>query len=179
MGAGASNAEGAPAGAVTQSSRGTYARLATRTQFEAGVGGLLSATRRLLRCADRDLARFGLATRASTELLERLLLGDRSARVRLLIDDPLWVGSDAPRLRALQLKFSHALEIRIAAGEEPVGDRAWLLGDARHALTLRPAQTSDGELWMDQPAVAAPLANEFDRLWDATSDSLPAVPLGL
>jgi hypothetical protein len=156
-----------------------HVRVASRADLESAVIELLRAARRIVRCAERDLSRFGLSGRDVVQLIERMLVADRAARVRLLADETGWLESGAARLRRLQWTHSHALEIRIASSDDPVGDDAWLLADELHALRLQPATTVQGDLWLRQAPHARALIAAFDRRWDAAAHSLPTVPLGL
>jgi hypothetical protein len=139
----------------------------------------LALARRTVRCQQRDLSPFDLAGRAAEGELRRLLLAHRQARVRLLVDDATWLETRAPRLRALQRQFSHALELRVAAADDPVGDDAVLLVDDHIALELKPSATARGDVWLHHPARVQPLAAAFDRRWESGGHNLAVAPLGL
>jgi hypothetical protein len=139
----------------------------------------LGLAQRIVRCQQRDLTPFDLGSPSAEAQLRRLLLAHRQARVRLLVDDAAWLETRAPRLRALQRQFSHALELRIAAADDPVGDDAVLLVDDHVALELKPSPTARGDLWLHHPARVQPLAAAFDRRWESGGHNLAAAPLGL
>ena len=132
-----------------------------------------------VRALHRDLAPFQLASHATTDALAALLAARRAARVRLLVDDATWLDTGAPRLRALQRRFPHALELRVAAPADPVGDDAWLLADDHSALEARVSRATSASLWLHHRAHAQPLLASFDRRWEAAGHNLPVVPLGL
>src|SRR5512147_1191093 len=75
----------------------------------------VGSAKRMLRCLHLDLSLFDLASTEAIERMAALLLAHRSARVRLLVDDATWLDMRAARLRALQQRFPHALELRIAS----------------------------------------------------------------
>jgi hypothetical protein len=108
-----------------------------------------------------------------------LLLHDRSARIRMLVDDAAWLEHRAARLRLLQRRFPHALELRVASEEDPVGDDACIVVDDHASLELRATQSTSGSLWLHHKPHAQPLMAAFDRRWDAAGHNLPASPLGL
>lgn len=139
----------------------------------------LGLARRHVRCLHRDLSVFDLAGVAPTEALQRLLLSHRLARVQLLADDAGWLESHAARLRTLQRRFSHALEIRIASSDDPVGDDTCLLVDDHAALVLKPTATARGDLWLYNKPHAQPLLTAFERRWNAGGHNLAVVPFGL
>jgi hypothetical protein len=153
--------------------------IGSRAELREAVDLAVRAGRHALRVAHRDLAVFDLSSIAATEGLARLLLGRRSARVRLLVDDPRWLEVGAARLRGLQQRFPHALELRVASTDDPVGDDAWLLADDHLALELRPTAAMHGDLRIHNEPHAQPLIAAFDRRWDAAAHNLPVSNLGL
>jgi hypothetical protein len=155
------------------------AALTRRDEVQRATLALIDAARRTIRCQHHDLAVFQLTSRANTEALQRFLHGHPSARIRLLVDDASWLERDAPRLRMLQRRFSHALELRVASGEDPVGHSAALLIDEVHSLVLEQTAHGIGELWFANPPRLQPLLRAFDRRWEAAGHNLPVSPLGL
>ena len=161
--------------------RGTPERalITSRAETHEAVLIALGVAERTIRCLHRDLALFDLGSVAVEERLHRLLLSHRSARVRLLVDEAAWLESRAPRLRALQRQFPHALEMRVAASDDPVGDDACLLADDHAALDLKPTSVARGDLWVHNKPHVQPLAAAFERRWNASGHNLAVVPLGL
>lgn len=153
--------------------------IAGRAELAAAVLEVIALTRRTLHCADADLSPFGLSTRATVEALHRLLLSRRDVRVRLLVDDERWLERDAARLRQLQRQFPQALELRLAASDDPVGSDSLLLADGRHLLLRMTGRVANGRLTLHDPAQAHPLADGFARRWDVAGYNLPVQPMGL
>jgi hypothetical protein len=153
--------------------------ITSREELHQAVGVALRVARRTLRFLHRDLSVFDLSSIDATEALSRLLLGDRNARARLLVDDPVWLDTRAARLRLLQQRFPHALELRVASPDDPVGDDAHGLADDHAALVLHPTPTARGDLWLHNEPHAQPLVRAFDRRWDAASHNIAVHPLGL
>jgi hypothetical protein len=153
--------------------------ITSREELHQAVAVALRVARRTLRVLHRDLSVFELSSIDATEALTRLLLADRMARVRMLADDAAWLDTRAARLRLLQQRFPHALELRVASVDDPVGDDAQLLGDDHTTLDLRPTPTARGDLWLHNKPHAQPRIAAFDRRWDAASHNLPVSPLGL
>lgn len=168
-----------PADLVPDDPAPQRALIGSRSELDDGVAAAIGAARRTLRVLHRDLSVFDVASRATTERLERLLLGDRNARVQMLVDDPRWLDAGAARLRRLQQRFPHALQLRVASTDDPVGDDACVLADDHAALVLRPTATAQGDLWLHHKPHAQPLLAAFDRRWDAGAHNLPVAPLGL
>lgn len=151
----------------------------SRHDVARAVAVVLGGARRIVRAMQRDLAPFELSTVAATDRIERFLLANRGARVRLLVDDVAWLDTAAARLRQLQRFFPHAIEMRVAAEGDPVGDDACLLADARHTLLLAPSGQGLGDLWLNHEPHAQTWAALFDRRWEAAAHNLPVAPLGL
>jgi hypothetical protein len=153
--------------------------IGSREELHEAVRVALGAGRRTVRALHRDLSAFDLSSIAATESLRQLLLGDRSARIRLLVDDAAWLETRAARLRLLQRRFPHALELRVASSEDPVGEDAGVFVDDHASLELRATRTTSGSLWLHHKPHAQPLIAAFDRRWNAAGHNLPASPLGL
>ncbi|MGE5336233.1 MAG: hypothetical protein ACM3PU_00300 [Gemmatimonadota bacterium] len=151
----------------------------SRADLDSAVLMLLGAARRTVRCASSDLSVFGLAGRAGTDLMRALLLANPANTVRLLVDDLSWIETHAARIKLLQRDFAHALQIRIADREDPVGTDRVLIGDDRHALQLRDAPVVHGELWLHHAAFVQPVLTGFDRRWDRAAHNVAVDPLGL
>lgn len=151
----------------------------SRADLDAGVALVLGAAQRALRCAAAYLSVFGLSTSAATVQLRALLHSGRMHQVRLLVDDLQWIETRAPRLKALQREFPHALLIRVADREDAVGDDAIVLADDRHTLQLRPSKVVHGEMWLNNGPYAQPLLAAFDRRWDRAAHNAAVAPLGL
>ena len=144
----------------------------------AVVQAIEAATRRVL-CLSSDLSIFDLSRPEVVGLLSKFLLAHRSARVRLLVDDAVWLDTRAARLRALQLRFPLALEMRVASLDDPVGDDATLIADDATVLDMKPTAQAHGDLWLNNKPHAQPLIAAFARRWEVAAHNLPVVPLGL
>jgi hypothetical protein len=153
--------------------------IASRDDLHDAVGVAIRVARRIVRFLHRDLAVFDASSIAATEALARLLLGHRQARVRMLVDDAAWLDTRAARLRQLQQRFPHALELRVASPDDPVGDDAWVIADDHCVLELRPSSTARGDLWLHNQPHAQPMVAAFDRRWEAGAHNLAVFPLGL
>lgn len=151
----------------------------SREQLHEAVRVALGCGRRTVRALHRDLSVFDLSSIAATDSMRQLLLGDRSARIRMLVDDAAWLETRAARLRLLQRRFPQALELRVASDEDPVGDESCVLVDDHACLELRATRTTSGSLWLHHKPHAQPLIAAFDRRWNAAGHNLPASPLGL
>lgn len=155
------------------------ALITSRAETHEAVLIMLGVATRTVRCMHRDLTVFDLGSVACVEKLHRLLLGHRSARVQLLVDDATWLDSRAPRLRALQRNFPHALELRVASADDPVGDDTCLVADDHALLELKPTAVARGDLWLHNKPHLQAQAAAFVRRWNAGGHNLAVAPLGL
>jgi hypothetical protein len=155
------------------------ALLTSRDELQSAVRLALRTAKKTVRVMHRDLSVFDLSSLENTEALLQLLLADRVAAVRLLVDDGDWLETRAARLRLLQRRFPHSLELRVASPADAVGDDAALLADDHAALELRAARIVSGSLWLHHRPHAQPLIAAFDRRWESGGHNLPVSPLGL
>lgn len=153
--------------------------ITSRGELEASLLLLIGRARRQLRFAAADLSVLALADVRPAAALREVLLAHPGNRIHVLVDDMAWLDTRAPRLRALQRDFSHALLIRSADAQDPVGHDVVALGDSIDALRLQPTIGIVGEMWCHHAPFAQPLISEFDRRWEHASHNRPAQPLGL
>ena len=153
--------------------------IGSRAELEAALLLLISRARRQLRVAAADLSVLALGSLQPVTAMRAMLLAQPGNRIHLLVDDMAWLDTRAPRLRGLQRDFSHALLIRCADAQDPVGHDVVAIGDDLDALRLQPTVGVLGELWCHHSPFAQPLISEFDRRWQHASHDQPAQPLGL
>ena len=156
-----------------------HASIERRPELAQAMDLLLGAAHVEVCCMQRDLAVLDLSSISVVEKLEQLLTTRRGAHVRLLVDDPHWIDTQAPRLRALHRLTTHAFEIRQASESDPIGDDCAVIIDRHHLLDLKVGHLVHGELWLNQPHHAQPWQSTFDRRWEHAGHNLPATPLGL
>ena len=153
--------------------------IGSRAELEAALLLLIGRARRQLRLAAADLSVLAPGGLQPVTAMRAVLLAHPANRIRLLVDDMTWLDTRAPRLRSLQQDFSHALLIRCADPQDPVGHDVVALGDDLDALRLQPTVGTLGEMWCHNGPFAQPLIAEFDRRWEHASHDQPSQPLGL
>lgn len=153
--------------------------IGSRADLEAALLLLIGRARRQLRLAAADLSVLALGDLRPVTALRAVLAAHPSNRIHLLVDDMTWLDTRAPRLRNLQRDFSHALLIRCADAQDPVGHDVVAVGDDIDAIRLQPTVGILGEMWCHHGSFAQPLLTEFDRRWEHASHNQPSQPLGL
>jgi hypothetical protein len=153
--------------------------IGSRAELAQAISTALSLATRSVRCCAHDGSVFGLGSVEVTGQLAALVHSHHAAQVRVLVDDPEWLESGAPRLKALQRQLSHALLLRQASSDDPVGGDLQLIVDEHHCLHLQHSALISGELWVNNQSRARPMLADFDRRWAAASHNLPVSPLGL
>jgi len=153
--------------------------ISSRADLEAALLLLIGRTRRQLRMAAADLSVLALGDLRPVTAMRDVLVVHPSNRIHLLVDDMVWLDTRAPRLRSLQRDFSHALLIRCADAQDPVGHDVVAIGDDLDALRLQPTAAVLGEMWCHHGSFAQPLITEFDRRWEHATHNQPSQPLGL
>lgn len=140
---------------------------------------LLDRAQQQVCAAASDLSVFELAGIDAVSALRRLLKSSRLACVHLLVDDMRWLDTRAPRLRALQSDYPHALLIRCADFHDGVGEDRFVLGDRRDGLRLQPTLGTLGEMWSNNGPFLQTLRSGFERRWERATHDQAAKPLGL
>jgi hypothetical protein len=153
--------------------------ITSRAELADGVVRLIGLAHRSFRCCSFDGSIFDLGSAPVVEALARFVRDKRGARVWVLVDDPLWIETRAPRFKKMQRMLGHAVQIRAANVQDAVAGDMHLLVDDRHSLVLKPSAMTAGEIWFGNEHRARPLLADFDRRWVAASHDLPVVPLGL
>jgi len=153
--------------------------IASRAELAQALLELAGRARRAVRCCSYDAAVFALDAAPLVAALDRLARDSRGARVQVLVEDPLWIETRAPRFKAMRRRLCHAVQVRAASDQDPLGDTVLWLVDDRHGLLLEPGPIVAGELWFDHQQFVRPMLAEFDRRWAAAAHDLPVVPLGL
>ena len=153
--------------------------IGSRAELEAALLLLIGRARRQLRMAASDLSVLALGNLQPVTAMRAVLLAHPDNRIHLLVDDMAWLDTRAPRLRSLQRDFAHALRIRCADEQDPVGHDVVAIGDDLDALRLQPTIGVLGEMWCHHGPFAQPLIAEFDRRWEHASHDQPSQPLGL
>jgi hypothetical protein len=153
--------------------------IGSRAELAAAVDEVLALKPRLLRIAAQDASVFALDQRRVVDALEALLHANRQARVQVLVDHAQWIETRAPRLKQAQRRHPHAIELRQASVDDPVGEDVHLIADAAHSIDIRAGKLVAGDLWLNNRPRAQPLASTFERRWAAAAHNLPVSPLGL
>lgn len=111
--------------------------------------------------------------------LGRLVRDFRGARVQILVEDPIWLETRAPRFKAMQRSLGHAVQVRVASAQDPLdGQILWLIDD-HHGMVLKAGPLTAGEIWLHHEPLVRPMLADFDRRWAAAAHDLPVIPLGL
>ncbi|HRK57306.1 MAG TPA: hypothetical protein PLQ67_07265 [Burkholderiaceae bacterium] len=155
------------------------ALIQSRAQLAEAVDTVLGLARISLCCMHRNLEPLGLASARATQKLETAFKTHPALQVRLLVDDPHWLDTQAPRLRALHRHMTHALHLRCASESDPVAHACVIIVDQQHILDLEIGHLVKGDLWINHPLNAQSLEAAFDRRWEQAGYDLPAQPLGL
>lgn len=99
--------------------------------------------------------------------LRRIAISGRRAQVRILLHDPADALRHDHRLVALVQRLPSAMQVRMPIDEADLGIRSsYLLNDTGGYLFQPEADQPRGRAARQDRAVAGPLQQEFDELWD-------------
>lgn len=120
------------------------------------------------------------ANPAELEQIRRIATSGRGARIRLLLHDPGAALRDGHRLVALVQRLSSVIQVRRPLDEIDLAQRAgWLLNDAGGYLFLPDYDRPQGRAARYDRAGQAPLAQQFDEIWERSVPATELQALGL
>ncbi|MFK2904613.1 GNAT family N-acetyltransferase [Dyella ginsengisoli] len=120
------------------------------------------------------------ANPAELEQIRRIATSGRGARIRLLLHDPGAALRDGHRLLALVQRLSSVIQVRRPVDEIDLAQRAgWLLNDAGGYLFLPEYDRPQGRAARHDRAGQAPLAQQFDEIWERSVPATELQTLGL
>ena len=112
--------------------------------------------------------------------LRRIATSGRGARIRLLLHDTGAALRDGHRFIALAQRLSSVIQIRRPVEEVDLAHRAgWLLNDAGGYLFLPEFDRPQGRAARHDRAGQAPLAQQFDDVWERSVPATELLALGL
>lgn len=112
--------------------------------------------------------------------LRRIATSGRGARIRILLHDTGAALRDSHRLIALAQRLSSVIQVRRPIEEVDMANRAgWLLNDAGGYLFLPEYDRPQGRAARHDRAGQAPLAQQFDEVWERSVPATELLPLGL
>lgn len=112
--------------------------------------------------------------------LRRIATSGRGARIRILLHDTGAALRDSHRLVALAQRLSSVIQVRRPIEEVDLANRAgWLLNDAGGYLFLPEYDRPQGRAARHDRAGQAPLAQQFDEVWERSVPATELLPLGL
>ena len=114
------------------------------------------------------------------EQLRRVATSGRGARIRLLLHDTGAALRDGHRFVALAQRLSSVIQVRRPVEDVDLAHRAgWLLNDAGGYLFLPEYDRPQGRAARQDRAGQAPLAQQFDEIWERSVPATELLALGL
>jgi hypothetical protein len=151
----------------------------TPSDLRIAFDTLLAGCRHVLRLYDRDLALFEFDDPARHAALRAFCVAGGGRRVEVLLDDVDHVARAHPRLMQLVRDFGHVLRIRQSDPHMPRPDEAFVLADRLGVLLRADKSMLRASLYAEDAAVAAPLHQSFDAMWQRSPLQVSATTLGL
>jgi hypothetical protein len=112
--------------------------------------------------------------------LRRLATGGRSARIRLLLNDPATALRDGHRLILLMQRLPSVIQVRVPVEEIDLGNpSASLLTDTGGYLFQPDAGRPQGRAALADRPGWAPLRQQFDEMWERAERARMLQPLDL
>ena len=152
----------------------------TLADYQAALDILIAEAQWRLRFYDATLEKGGFNAAARYERLRAFcLVGGGQRRIEILLDDPVHVQTQCPRLMNLLRDFSHVVEIRQTDGDSERPVYAFALADRSIWLKRFDKDTLPGHWARDDAAGTVLLHQEFEQLWLRAIPNVSASTLGL
>ena len=151
----------------------------TPSELRAAFDALLADCQRVLRLYDHDLTLFDLDDVARHATLRAFCVAGGGRRIEFLLDDIDRVSRTHPRLMQLVRDFGHVLQIRQADPHAPRPDEAFVLGDRQGVLLRADKSALQTRAHANDAALAAPLHQIFEEMWQRAPAQVSATTLGL
>lgn len=143
------------------------------------LDALIGLAERRIRVFDHDLSETGWDSATREDILTAFLLRSRLNRLDLLLRDTRYLESRCPRLRALQRRFSHLVNVHLCREPAMNATDPIVVVDDRHYLHRFHYERPDAAAGLHQPAEARALALKWDALWTDSEPTLPPTTLGI
>jgi hypothetical protein len=154
-------------------------RLASVAAQIAAIDRLIGLARTSIRVFDVSLAETGWNQPLRAERLAAFLRASRHAKLQIIVHDPRWIETSAPRLRELLRRFSHAITLCQTGPEARGAADPLLIVDDRHYLHRFHIDHPRAELAINAPQEARPLVDRYDEIWATGEPGVTATTLGL
>lgn len=155
----------APAG----DSPGILTVVSSLEELRTAVTTVASRAQRLMSICTPDLEPELYDQPAFLEIVKRLVLARRFAKVRVLLGDSTRLLRDGNRFVAMGRRLTSCIDIRIIQTPLPQRAAAYLIADDRAIVYRTRSDCWNGIAAFDNPAVARVHLAEFDAAWDANA----------
>lgn len=154
-------------------------RFDTYREYSGAIQQTLEAAKDELCVFDPDLARTGLESSQSVALIERLLLGSREARLRVVLHNTAHLESRSPRLMGLLGLFSHCAEIRQSPDDLRNLTECYVLTGNDTGVVRFHRDWPRGKWFVANAEEAGTWVSRFRHLWECSTPVVPVTRLGL
>ncbi len=111
---------------------------------------------------------------AFLDVLKRLVLGQRFARVRILLRDQSSMSSNHNQFVVMVRRLTGHVEVRRLTGVHREQQAGYFIADDRALVYRIRADRWEGVASLQSPLLARQYLQEFDRLWQACAPDMPA-----
>lgn len=153
--------------------------LAGMRELSAATDEVIGVAKRESRVFDRDLAEAGYNSVQRFERLRAFLLGNRGARLSIVVHNVGYLERECPRMQILLRQFSHAIDVRRTLEQAKAIYDGFLVADQAHYVHRFHAEQARGEIGTDDEVKAALLIRRFQEIWECSEPALSATVLGL
>ncbi|MGB4468039.1 MAG: hypothetical protein WBH99_06330 [Azovibrio sp.] len=128
---------------------------------------------------DADLAQLGFQQATCIEQLQRLLVGNPAASIRIALKRVDHLHRDHPRLIQLLTHHSHAVQVQQIHENLAHLRETIVISDARHAVIRFDQDSPRSKLILAAPLEVAPYRKRFEDIWREGGEAFSPTQLGL
>jgi hypothetical protein len=155
--------------------------LTTRTQFEATAVLLVAEATQTLWFNAFDFSDWQFDRPQFQLALHAFFQQHPQAQLNLLLGEPQFLASRAPRFGQLRANFAGQIDCRKHQGTPAMlaGSEQFIVADRRHCLRRIAPANYRSRFLMDAPERCERILLEYQHAWDNASPCLPATAIGL
>ena len=148
--------------------------LTSLEDVRAAVSRAAGGAQRLISIYTADLEPGVYEQPAFLEIMKRLVLGRRYARIRVLVHQPLRLIGNSNRFVAMSRRLTSHIEIRTVVPQFAQRRCAMMIADDRAIVFRTHADRWEGVAGFNQPPIARLHLQEFDEMWLASAPEAEA-----
>jgi hypothetical protein len=157
----------------------SYRQISGYNESLAAIDTVVACAERTLRIFDISLANRGFNSPARADRLRDLLVRGRAHRLLIALHETDGLARECPRLLTLLRQFPMSIEIHRTLGQAQQARDPFVVADDHSVWHQLHFEQPRAIVALHSPALALPIAQRFDEIWDLSEPAVSATTLGL